>query len=481
MRWWMPKWFRAMVFAVAFCGSSAIAADERPNIFLIISDDQAWMHTSANGCTAIATPGFDRLAKEGVLFPNGFSHVPQCAPARGVLLTGRHMWQLENGAVQRSYLPAKFVCYPDLLREAGYDVGFAGKGWGPGGLKGDRKANPSGRPYKSFAEFLAKRDAEKPFCFWYGSASPHRPHNAGRGHKVDMAAIKVPPFLPDVPIVREDLASYLREIVEFDHEVVGLLKALDEAGLADNTLVVITSDNGMPFPRGKCNLYDHGVRVPLAMRWPAKVPGGRVVEDFVSFPDLGPTFLEAAGVPIPPYMTGRSVARVLTSGKSGRVDPARDHVILARERHSVTRPGHLTYPVRGIRTHDYLYLRNFEPDRSPSGEPIGTADTDPSQAIEYMLAHRDDPNVEAMVKLCLLKRPGEELYDLKKDPEQIRNVADDPAYASIKAELAQRMMTFLTSTDDPRALGRGEVFDKYPFVLKPNEKKIMQLHDKDGK
>jgi hypothetical protein len=135
--------------------------------------------------------------------------------------------------------------------------------------------------------------------------------------------------------------------------------------------------------------------------------------------------------------------------------------------------------VRGIRTHDYLYLRNFEPDRSPSGEPIGTADTDPSKSLSYMLAHRDDPKIEAMVALCLLKRPGEELYDLAKDPEQVHNVAADPAYASIKAELSQRMMAFLTKTQDPRALGRGEVFDKYPFVLKPSEKEIMKLQGSD--
>lgn len=458
----------AAMVLLSLCGGT-IQADERPNIMVVISDDQSWWTTSAAGCEAISTPAFDRVAQQGVMFNYGYCFAPQCAPARATLLTGRPIWQLEEGAVQRSHLPAKFTCYTDLFKQAGYHVGCAVKGWGPGKL-GDRKQNPAGKQYKDFNRFLKARKPGQPFCFWVGSRNPHRPFNQGHDGTVDVDKIRVPGYLPDVPEVRSELAGYLREIVQFDRELVDLMQQLEETGEADNTIVIVTSDNGMPFPRGKCNCYDAGVRVPLAIRWPAKVKPGRTVDDFVSFPDIAPTLLEAAGIQTPDDMVGRSFMNVLTADGSGLIDSTRDAVIYGRERHMVTRPQRTGYPIRAIRTHDYLYLWNCRPKRSPTGRPYGIADVGPTEAGDYMLAHREQSSVAPLFELCYVERPEFELYDIRKDPDQIHNIIDDPASAQVAQRLNQRLMDYLHKTGDPRVGPDGDVFDRYPFWLTKREK-----------
>ena len=211
---------------------------------------------------------------------------------------------------------------------------------------------------------------DKPFYYWCGATHAHRPYKlryADEEKRLD--EVEVPPVFPDVPEVRRDLLRYYRGIEEDDLTIGRLIARLEALGELDNTIVVITADNGMPLPRAKCNLYDLGVREPLAIRWGDRVSPGRVVQDFVSRADLAPTLLEAAGVAVPDEMTGRSFLNVLLSDREGQVDPTRDAVVTARERHSsITRPGGVGYP---IRAHDYLYLyvRNFRPDRDPTFPP----------------------------------------------------------------------------------------------------------------
>jgi len=456
-------------------GLGAAAVESRPNILLVISDDQSWAHTGAAGDPYVRTPAFDRVAHEGVLFTHAFCAAPSCAPSRAALLTGQEIWRLEQGANMRSHLPRKFAVYPELLEAAGYQAGYTGKGWGPGLLRSSggyavpdnqaRDRNPAGDQYKSFGEFLSRRRAGAPFCFWYGSTNPHRPFqhdaNAAAGRE---AALKVPPFLPDCAEVRADLADYYAEVESFDRELAGLLRALDQVGLGGNTVVAVTSDNGMGgFPRAKCNLYDYGVRMPLAIRWPDRVKGGRVVEDFVSLTDLAPTFLACGGVHAPPETTGSSLLNLLLSGRSGRVEQKRNRVFTARERHSPTRENGVGYPCRAIRTYDFLCIRNYAVERWPAGDPPGAADVDASPTRDYMIRHRDDPRVQPYFRLAFAKRPAEELYDLKKDPAQMENVAGHPAYARIQRRLARELDEYLKQTRDPRALGDGSVFDRYPF------------------
>jgi N-sulfoglucosamine sulfohydrolase len=465
-------------FSVPRNGWAQSTDDRRrlPNILFCIADDWSWPHASIAGDKVVKTPTFDRVAREGVRFQNAFVTAPSCTPSRGSIVTGQWHWRLEEGGNLWSTLPAKFAVYPDLLEKAGYHVGVTRKGWGPGQPQpGGRTRNPAGPAYKDFNAFLAARPEGRPFCFWFGSNDPHRPYEWQSGVKGGMRPqdVKVPPCLPDSEIVRQDLCDYYFEVQRFDREVGEILDVLAAKGELENTLVVMTGDNGLPFPRCKSNLYDTGTNVPLAMRWPGHIKASRTVEDFVSLQDLAPTFLEAAGLKPLPEMTGRSLLSILTSDKSGRVDPARDHVLVGKERHAWVRQGGLGYPCRAIRTYEYLYIRNFKPDRWPAGDPVGGGepydvkrtygDIDDSPTKTYMIEHRDDPAVKRPFELAVAKRPAEELYDLRKDPNQLNNVAGGPSYAKVKEELATRLMAELKATGDPRVVGNGDVFDTYPY------------------
>lgn len=279
----------------------------------------------------------------------------------------------------------------------------------------------------------------------------------------------VPPFLPDTPTVRGDLLDYFAEIERFDRDVGVMLKLLEQRGELANTLVVITSDNGFPFPRGKATCYDAGTRISLAIAWPARIPGGRVVEDFVSLTDLAPTFLEAAGLMPPREITGRSLLPLLTSGKSGQIERRRDRAFFGRERHANVRENDRGYPVRAVRTKDFLYLRNFAPDRWPAGDPPIYGDVDQANNIagspskQAVVEHGEDPAIQRLFRLAFGKRPAEELYDLRADPWQMHNVAGDPGYARPQGRLAADLMRELKRTGDPRARGGGSEFDRYHY------------------
>lgn len=397
----------------------------RPNILFAIADDWSWPHASISGDKVVKTPTFDRIAREGVMFTNAYVSSPSCTPSRGAILTGQYHWRLEEGANLWSELKPKFEVYPDLLEKEGYHVGFVKKGWGPGDFKaGGRERNPAGKRYKDFGRFMGERKEGQPFCFWFGSYDPHRPYDWESGSKKGLRweDVEVPGCFPDSEVVRKDICDYYLEVQRFDYEVGEIVAAMERAGELDNTLVVITSDNGMPFPRCKSNLYDMGTRMPLAIMWAERVKGGCIVDDFVSSTDIAPTFLEAVGVSPPAAMTGGSLMGILASGKSGRVEAARDKVIFGKERHAWVRWGGLGYPCRAIRTTDYLYIRNFEPGCWPAGDPDDTriykdgyGDIDAAPTKTYMLEHKDEPEVKRLFELAFLKRAAEELYDLKKD------------------------------------------------------------------
>lgn len=452
------------------------SASARPNILLCIADDWAWPHASIYGDRVVRTPNFDRVAREGVLFTHAFSAAPSCTPSRAAILTGQAPHRLEEGSNLWGFLPAKFPVYTDLLEKAGYVVGFTRKGWGPGDFKaGGRTRNPAGEPFKNFEQFLKALPSDRPFCFWFGSNDPHRPYEPDSGLRSGMKLedVTVPPCWPDVPEVRRDILDYYFEVQRFDREVGQLLALLEKTGKAENTLVVITGDNGWPFPRAKANLYDAGTRQPLAVRWPARIKGGRTLDDFVNLADLAPTFLEAAGLKPLPEMTGRSLLGLLT----GKEKPGgRNEVFVERERHANVRRGDLSYPARAIRTREYLYIRNFRPERWPAGDPelyhsVGPfGDCDDGPTKRFILAHRDDPKYARFFELCFAKRPAEELYDLRKDPHQINNVAGRPEYAQIQQRLRDRLMQWLKQTGDPRATVDDDRWDRYPYFGPPAKK-----------
>ncbi len=441
-------------------GAAALAAQpKRTNILLLLADNWAWPHASCYGDPVIKTPTFDKLAKEGLLFTHSFAPNPSCSPSRSLLLTGQEAHRLGAAASLYGNMSSEVPTYTNLLEKNGYLVGFSDKGWGPGSPeKAGWPHNPAGSTYKDFDAFLKARSTGQPFCFWFGSHDPHVPWNRGQQKKAAMnpASVKVPAHLPNRKEVRDDILNYYCEVQNFDEECGKILEALALKGELNNTLVVMTSDNGWQIPRGLGNCYDLGVRTPLAIRHPGLLKAGEVREDYVSIGDLAPTFLQAAGLPIPAGMTAQSLL-----GKQRRTE-----MFLERERHANVRKGDLSYPVRGIRTKDYLYLRNFEPDRWPAGDPefywaVGPyGDVDDSPSKQALMKDKQQPYFD----LCLGKRPAEELYVLKSDPDQVKNVASNPQFAKVKADLAARVQKWMVATKDPRATNpHTDFWDRAPY------------------
>ena len=475
-----------------------IAEEKRPNILFAISDDQSFPHASAYGTTWIDTPAFDRVAREGALFMNAFTASPGCSPSRAAILTGLNTWQIEDAGTHASAFPKQYMVYPDILEAAGYFVGYTQKGWGPGNWKiSGRTRNPAGDAFNdhkliapttgistndytaNFADFLKKRPDGKPFCFWYGAAEPHRVFEKGSGLKAGkkLDDVEVPPFLPDSEEVRSDLLDYALEIEWFDQHLGQMLQLLEEAGELDNTIIVVTSDNGMAFPRAKANLYEFGHHVPLAIRWGDKVKGGRVVEDVVSLIDLFPTYLEAVGLDYSSAQhlpEGQSLMRFFSDGKEKQKDTFRTGAYAARERHSSSRWDNRTYPQRSLRTEEYLYIRNFKPDRWPAGAPQkfendGTLgkmhdayhDIDACPTMDFLVERREEPEVSKYLHLAVDKRPKEEFYDVLKDPSCLNNLADDPEFREELLKHREQLGGYLMRTEDPRVTGNGDIYEKY--------------------
>lgn len=448
------------------------AADSRPNILFAMADDWAWPHAGVYGDKVVQTPTFDRVAREGMLFSHAFSVTPSCTASRAAVLTGQTSHRLEESGNLHSILRKKFDTYPDLLEAAGYHIGLTGKGWGPGVLEGSgRTRNPAGPNFRDFATFLAGAPADKPFCFWLGHRDPHRPYAKGSGVASGMKPenVFVPPYLPDTEETRSDICDYYFAVQRYDRDVGAAMELLEKAGRLDNTIVIMTGDNGWPFPRGKANLYDAGTRQPLGIRWPAKVKAGRRSDAMISFADFAPTLLEAAGLKPTSAMTGRSFFDLLT-GESSIV---RDRVFVERERHANVRQNDLGYPCRAIRTREYLYIRNFHPERWPAGDPemwkaVGPfGDIDGGPTKDVIVKGQNDAALGKFFQLACGKRPAEELFDVVKDPFQLTNLAERPEHAEAKKKLHAELERWMKETGDPRAAGEDDRWDRYPYYGQP--------------
>lgn len=448
--------------------STAAGPDKRPNILFVIADDWSFPHAGVYGDNVIKTPNFDKVAASGVIFTNSYCAAPTCTGSRGAILTGQHIHRLDEGANLYGFLPKRLKTYPDILEAAGYTIGLSLKGHGPHPPDmGGRTRNPAGPSFPNFRKFLEQAPADKPFCFWWGSHFPHRDYKQDSGINSGMRLedVKVPGFLPDTPEVRGDILDYYFAAQRFDQQLGECLDLLDEYGKAENTLVVVTSDNGMAFPRSKGNLYGIGTHMPLAVRWPGKIKGGKKVAEVVSHTDFAPTFLEAAGIKPPTDMTGRSMMDLLLgNGK-------RDFVVTEKERHVNCREGDRAYPCRAIRTRDFVYIRNLEPDLWPAGDPkmwkgvgdFGDIDTSPTKDV--FLERRDDPKIKPFFDLATAKRPAEELYDVAKDPWELHNLADDPKYGATKRKLREKLDEWRIATEDPRILNpHDNRWDKYEYT-----------------
>ena len=462
-----------------------------PNILFAIADDVSFPHMGVYGTDWVKTPAFDRVAREGLLFSRAYTPNAKCAPSRSIILTGRNSWQLEEAANHWPYFPQAYKTFFEVLSEGGYHVGYTAKGWAPGialDAEGDRR-NLTGRAYnefqleppaehisgndyaKNFEAFLDEHDSEKPFVFWYGSLEPHRAYEfrAGvdKGGKSLNEIDEVPAFWPDVDSVRIDMLDYAYEIEHFDAHLMRMLSLLEERGELENTLVIVTADNGMPFPRAKGQSYEYSNHLPLAMMWPDGIQNsGRIIEDFVSFADFAPTIMDLYNLdPVPNGMQpveGKSMVPVLVDAAD---KPHREHILIGKERHDIGRPGDAGYPMRGIVKGDYLFIRNFEVDRWPSGNPItGYLNCDGSPTKSVCLNARTESEMYEFWNMSFGQRPAEELYNIVDDPECVNNLAGIDDYQSVKSSMEEEMIARLLAQEDPRILGNGEVFDEYEYA-----------------
>ncbi len=411
-----------------------------PNILFLISDDHSAADLGCYGNSAVRTPNLDRLATQGTRFTRAFVTSPQCSPSRSSIYAGQWAHTIGTSRLHapvRSHVPTII----DLLKGRDYFTGIYRKHHLGGEF--EKRLDFYGGPKEPFQSFFDRLPRGKPFFLQIGFTDPHRPYQKGAvSPPHDPQQVRVPAFLPDSPAVREDLALYYDEISRMDSEAGQALELLERRGLAGDTLVLFTGDNGMPFPRAKCSLYDSGIRVPLLVRWPGRVRPGTVSEELVSLIDLPETWLEAVGAPVPPIMRGRSLLALL----EGRGEPARETVFAERNWHD-----NLDL-IRCVRTRRYKLIQNFQPEKPyrPS------LDLEGSPSWQSYLALGKSGRLSAVHRQLLApRRPEVELYDLEKDPDEFRNLAGEASHAETVRRLQETLSEWMQATNDflPPAIG----------------------------
>lgn len=521
------------VFQLISCTSQQ-EEQKRPNVLFVMSDNQSFPHASAYGNKWVNTPGFDYIAKEGILFHNVFSASPGCAPSRSSILTGRYPWQNEEAGGHQTLYPSKYVTFTDVLGEVGYHIGYTGKGCAPFNWKqGGREYDPAGPEFNeiryegadsivlpvgipdpeafasnistvdytgNFKDFLSKRANKQPFFFWYGSREPHFPFEKGAGLRSGKSLddVDVPEFLPDNETIRSDLLDYSYEIEWFDSHLTKMIELLKEIGEFENTIIIVTSDNGMQFPYAIANCYEYGIHVPMAVSWPGKIQKGRVSHDLINLADIAPTILEVtnSGTGQMQPITTESFADILISDDSDIIELSREAIYTGRERHSSARWMNLGYPQRAVRTKDFLYIRNYYPERWPAGAPQRLNPENPNEldfmhgldengkytgnvycdiddggvSKTYLIENMNNPEVTPFFNLAMGKRPGEELFYLKDDPFSINNIAENDDYLEDLKLMRNKLNEFQRETGDPRIVGPNpDIFENYQrfFTVRP--------------
>ncbi|MCF7848320.1 MAG: sulfatase [Kiritimatiellales bacterium] len=502
-------------------------ADDWGRIASCYADDDRFGGLSS----VVKTPAIDRVAEEGIVFSRAYYPVSQCTPCRASIATGSYFWRAGKRAflnwkdgfegedpgaklpgfgaalVEQGYLMkkscktmnqswTKTTLIPGVLAKGRYSLAiYEGES---GADRRNIRAELEAGYRTAMKNVLAARKEGQPFYFVYGPINTHRPWIQGSGKELwglepETLKGKLPAFLPDVPEVREDMADYLGEIQALDLMLNCFMEELAAAGELDSTVIIVTGDNGPPgFTRGKTNCFDFGAAAPLMIRWPGVVHHGRKVTDFVNLMDLGPTFIDIGGGKIPAGMNGKSLVPILAAKGNGRIEPERDHVVFGRERHvHDAREGNLSYPSRAIRTDDFLYIINPHADRWPEGDPYESAkisdpselariggvygdtavaffDIDGSPTKAWVMACRDDPANRKYWEWAFAKRPAEEFYDVRSDPFQLKNLANDERFSAEKAKLAARLRKLREDTEDPRLT---DLFDQAPWASPGNQGK----------
>jgi arylsulfatase A-like enzyme len=456
------------LLALAASSAPPTAAAQRPNFVLVIADDMGWDEAVPYGHPTIRTPNLARLAREGLRFDRAFVTTSSCSPSRASIITGRYP-HATGAEVLHTPVPASQITFVERLRAAGYWTAAVGK-WHLGDallgrfdvVKDAAKRNagasatmPGGGDLSGAEEWLAtlrERPRDRPFLLWLAAFDPHRDYVPGaiaRPHRPE--EVVVPPYLPDAPEVRADLAHYYDEIARLDGYVGQVLDELARQHVDGNTVVVFLSDNGMPFPRAKTTLYDSGIHTPLLVRWPRVVRPGGVSARLVSTVDLAPTFLELAGVPRPPTVQGVSLVPLLRDPGGAR--GTREYVFAEKNWHDFYDRS------RAVRSERYKLVRNTYGD-IPNTPP---ADAVRSPTFQVMRRLRDAGRLTAAQRVPFaLPRPAEELYDTWADPHELHDLARDPRYAAVRAALERALDAWTRETGDraPASRTPPDAFDR---------------------
>ena len=456
-------------------------------------------------------------------FSNCIAGSPGCAPSRSALVTGRHHWQNEQSGQHASSWLKKYVPFIDLLEGNGYATGRTGKGVSPfryardendslwratdaAGIEHSNIRYENGSPvderpaggisalnyFENFKYFIENVRGDKPFFFWYGAKEPHRDYelDSWKRNNKNLSDASVPGFLPDHEIVRGDMLDYAVEIEWFDMHLQRMLTYLEEIGELENTIVIVTSDNGMPFPRAKANGYEYGVHVPFAVRFPKNFPGGRIVDDPIGFTDIAPTILELTKISPDGMLpiSGKSILNILKSKNQGVVETSKKYVFAGRERHSSSRYMNWGYPQRIIRSKDYLLVWNMKPNRWPSGDPQsikpGTTDEllpvygidengkhhsewaftdiDAAPTKSFIIEQMNENIIKPFFDLAHAKRPEFEFFNIKDDPFCLNNISGKEEFVETETEMKSALLEELKNSEDPRVVGPDkEIFDSY--------------------
>ena len=449
------------------CG--VIDAADRPNVIVFIADDVSWNDYGCYGNIAARTPHIDALAKNGIRFDQAYLTASSCSPSRSSIITGRYPHNNGKAAELHQSIAWNLPWFPELLREAGYYTAIAGKHHmsavkGPNGetrpkpfdlVDGGRAKGNSGG-HATWVKTTQERPQDKPFFFWFAAYDAHRGWDADRQWNEDRYGpmhksedVIVPPFLVDDADTRKDIASYYNEVTRFDHYVGEVVSELKSQGQLDKTLIFVMADNGRPFPRAKTRIHDSGMITALVAHWPEGIQkAGSTSDSLVSVIDLAPTILTAAGLEATSTMQGVSLLPLFGDPSTS----VRSFAFSEHNWHDYEAHG------RGVRGGGFLLVRNFRPYLAWQGP----ADSVRSPSHVSLKARRDSNSLtSAQADVFLAPRPAVELYDLKEDPHQLRNLADDSKYSSTQKFLEMKLADWMDETHDsvPKEISRDS-FDR---------------------
>jgi arylsulfatase A-like enzyme len=418
------------------------AASDRPNVFWILGDDLG-CELSSYGYPGVRTPNMDRLANEGVRFSQFHTTAPVCSASRSGFNTG--VYQTTTGTHNhRSHrrdgyrLPDGVRLVQDRFREAGYftcnvlDIAEGVRGTG----KTDFNFTTAGKPFDG--THWNQRKPGQPFYAQINFQAPHKgaAFVAARKQKelIDPKTVQLPPYYPDHPVVRDEVANYLDAVQLLDYQVGVLLEKLKQDNLLENTVIFMFGDNGRCLLRGKQWLYDYGTHVPLIVRWPGVAKRGAVREEPCISLDMTATSLLAAGIPIPGFFHGRPLF-------GSKVRP-RDFIVTARDRCDMT-----VHHVRAVRDRRYKYIRNFDPERPYTEYNEYIKNSYPTLRILQELHAAGKLNATQELWMAP-RKPAVEFYDTKADPYEVRNLAGDPAHKKLVTQFGRRLDAWIAETKD---------------------------------